>query len=200
MKVNYGPFAVAVAGDGVTAWCSCAFSQRESDRREDSADGTSADDDGSRFSPFSHPHRLTELTAGLSDSQLGHPPEPGEWSVTEVLAHLRSCADVWGDAIEAIVTTEHPTIRAVNPTTWIKTTDYREIGFGPSLQAFTRQREGLLTLLGRLPNDGWSRSATGAGGGQSYSSSPCALTWTDWPVHERSHWRQVAKTVKVLSG
>ena len=145
------------------------------------------------------PDRLTELTAGLSDSQLGHPPEPGEWSVTEVLAHLRSCADVWGDAIEAIVTTEHPTIRAVNPTTWIKTTDYREIGFGPSLQAFTRQREGLLALLGRLPNDGWSRSATVLGGG-----NPFELTVRSYANrlarHERSHWRQVAKTVKVLSG
>jgi len=145
------------------------------------------------------PDRLIELTAGLSGSQLRDAPEPGEWSVTEVLAHLRSCADVWGDAIEAIVITDHPTIRALNPTSWIKTTDYREIGFGPSLQAFTRQRDRLLALLGQLPKEGWSRSATVLGGG-----NPFELTVHSYANrlarHERSHWRQVAKTVKALSG
>ena len=145
------------------------------------------------------PDRLTELTAGLSGSQLRETPESGEWSVTEVLAHLRSCADVWGDAIEAIVITDHPTIRAANPTTWIKTTDYREIEFVPSLQAFLRQRERLLALLGQLPNKGWSRTATVLGGG-----TPFELTVLSYANrlarHERSHWRQVTKTVKALSG
>jgi hypothetical protein len=93
-------------------------------------------------------------------------PEPGEWSVTEIAAHLRSCADVWGQAIEAIAVTDHPTIRAVSPTTWIKSTDYRELAFASSLQAFGGQRDQLLALLGQLPDQGWSRSATVLGGGR----------------------------------
>jgi uncharacterized damage-inducible protein DinB len=145
------------------------------------------------------PDRLIELTAGVTASQLRVAPESGAWSVAEVLAHLRSCADVWGDAIETIIGTDHPTIRAVSPTTWIKSTDYREIEFAPSLQAFTRQRDRQLALLGRLPTEGWSRTATVLGGG-----NPLELTVRSYADrlarHERTHWRQAARTVKALAG
>jgi DinB superfamily len=143
------------------------------------------------------PDRLSDVTGGLTEAQLRASPEPGEWSVTEILAHLRSCADVWGNAVETIVTTEHPTIRAVNPVTWIKSTDYSELKFASSLQAFTKQRDRLLVLLGQLPNQDWSRSATVLGGGR-----PLELTAHRYldrlARHERTHWRQVAKTVRAL--
>jgi len=84
------------------------------------------------------PHRLVALTAVATPAQSRAAPEPGEWSATEVLAHLRSCADMWGQAIEAIVAGDHPTVRAINPTTWIESTDYRELEFRPSLKVFTR--------------------------------------------------------------
>ncbi|MBN1452950.1 MAG: DinB family protein [Anaerolineales bacterium] len=43
------------------------------------------------------PSRLVILSAGLSSAQLHTAPEPGEWSASEILAHLRACSDVWGD-------------------------------------------------------------------------------------------------------
>jgi hypothetical protein len=143
------------------------------------------------------PERLRDLTGDLTEAELHTAPEPGEWSVTEIAAHLRSCADVWGAAIETIAATDHPTIRAVSPTTWIKSTDYRELGFAVSWQAFTKQRDQLLGLLGQLPDQGWSRSATVLGGGR-----PFELTVHSYANrlarHERTHWRQVAKTVRAL--
>jgi hypothetical protein len=144
------------------------------------------------------PGRLSDATGGLTEAQLHAAPEPGEWSVTEILAHLRSCADVWGNAVETIIGTEHPTIRAVSPVTWIKSTDYREQEFAPLLRAFTQQRDGLLAVLGPLPEQGWSRSATVLGGG-----SPLELTVHSYmdrfSRHERTHHRQVAKTVRAVT-
>lgn len=143
------------------------------------------------------PDRLIELTGGLTESQLRASPEPGEWSVAEVVAHLRSCADVWGDAIETIVVADHPTIRAVNPTTWIESTDYRDIEFARSLQAFVKQRDRQLVLLGHLPSEGWSRSATVLGAGKPLELT--VLSYADRLArHERTHWRQVANTAKAL--
>jgi hypothetical protein len=143
------------------------------------------------------PDRLSDLTSELTEVQLQAAPEPGEWSVAEIAAHLRSCADVWGKAIETIVATDHPTIRAVSPTTWIRSTDYRELAFASSWQAFTTQRDRLLALLGCLPDQGWSRSATVLGGGR-----PLELTAHSYANrmarHERTHWRQAAKTVKAV--
>lgn len=105
------------------------------------------------------------LDGDLTEAKLHAAPEPGEWSVAEIAAHLRSCADVWGRAIETIAVTDHPTIRAVSPTTWIKSTDYGQLAFASSLQAFSNQRDQLLALLADLPDQGWSRSATVLGGG-----------------------------------
>jgi len=146
------------------------------------------------------PDRLSDLTRGLTEAQMHASPEPGEWSVPEIAAHLRSCADVWGEAIETIVVTDHPTIRAVSPTTWIHSTDYPKLAFASSLQAFSTQRDRLLALLERLPANDWSRTATVLGAGR-----PLELTTHSYASrlagHERTHWRQVAKTAKaVLDG
>src|SRR5713101_4053520 len=112
------------------------------------------------------PLRLAALTADLSPEELQTRPTPDEWSANEVLAHLRACADVWGNCIMAIIAEDAPTLRAVNPTTWIKKTDYLELDFRPSLRSFTTQRADLLAVLSPLPIDVWSRAATVTGVGK----------------------------------
>src|SRR5487761_1341461 len=43
------------------------------------------------------PARIAALTADLAPAQLHTPPNHDEWSANDVLAHLRACADVWGN-------------------------------------------------------------------------------------------------------
>ena len=109
------------------------------------------------------PPRLAALTAGLAPAQLRTAPDHDGWSANDVLAHLRACADVWGGCIAAILAGDRPTLRAVNPTTWIKRTDYRDQEYRPSLRAFTTQRADLLAVLEPLPQDAWSRAVTVTG-------------------------------------
>src|SRR4051812_23142622 len=104
------------------------------------------------------PPRIAELTAGLTATQLQARPDSETWSVNEVLAHLRSCADMWGGSMTIILTEDEPTLRAINPRTWIKQTNYLDLDFQTSLQTFTEQRAELIALLESLPADGWSRS------------------------------------------
>jgi len=73
---------------------------------------------------------------------------------------------MWGKYIVEILSEDRPTIKAVNPTSWIKKTDYREQEFKPSLQAFTTQRAGLLAVLKPLAPDAWLRMATVTGAGK----------------------------------
>jgi DinB superfamily len=81
------------------------------------------------------PPRLVKLTAGLEQAQLGTAPGDGEWSANEVLAHLRACNEVWGGYyIMTILAEDKPTIKARNPRTWIKKTDYLEQDFRPARQ------------------------------------------------------------------
>ncbi|MGI9058090.1 MAG: hypothetical protein ACR2H5_05890 [Ktedonobacteraceae bacterium] len=70
------------------------------------------------------PPRIAALTAGLAPAQLQTTPNHDGWSANDVLAHLRACADVWGNCIVAMIAEDTLTLRAVNPRTWIKKTYY----------------------------------------------------------------------------
>jgi hypothetical protein len=143
------------------------------------------------------PPRLAALTAGLSPAQLSTPPNAGEWSANDVLAHLRACADVWGDCIAAMISQDRPTIRAVNPRTWIKQTDYLELEFQPSLHASSTQRTHLLAVLEPLPPEEWSRAATVTGAGRVLERT--VLSYAQWlATHERPHVKQIARIVNTM--
>src|SRR5689334_15612935 len=93
------------------------------------------------------PIRIAALTAGLTPAQLRTVPAPDEWSATYLLAHLRSCADIWGDCMRQIVAEDMPTIRAINPRRWIRQTNYRDLEFQASFHSFAEQRAALMTFL-----------------------------------------------------
>ena len=144
------------------------------------------------------PSRIAEAAANVPANLLHVPPGADTWSANDVLAHLRACADIWGGCIEAILAEDSPTIRAVNPRTWIESTDYVEQNFRKSLQAFRGQRDNLLSLLHSLPSDDWSRRATITGAGK-----PLVRTvhdYADWlAVHERPHVKQIQRTVLAVT-
>ncbi len=143
------------------------------------------------------PPRIAALTAGLSPARLRTAPSPGEWSANDVLAHLRACADMWGNCIEVIIAEDRPTIRAINPTTWIKKTDYLELEFRPSLRSFATQRADLLAVLEPLPHEGWSRAATVTGAGKVLTRT--VLDYAQRLArHERTHIKQVERIVNTM--
>ncbi len=141
--------------------------------------------------------RIAVLTAGLTQAQLHTTPNPDEWSANDVLAHLRACADVWGNCIVAIITQDTPTLRAVNPTTWIKKTDYLEQEFQPSLHAFTTQRTELLAVLEPLAPEGWSRAATVTGAGKVLDRTVLGYAQR-LAGHERPHLKQIERIVNTM--
>lgn len=143
------------------------------------------------------PPRLAALTTDLAPAQLRTAPTPGEWSANEVLAHLRACADVWGGCIVAMLAEDKPTLRAVNPRTWMKRTDYLDLEFRPSLHAFATQRADLLALLEPLPPAGWSRAATVTGAGKVLERTVLSYA-RRLADHERPHVKQVERIVTTL--
>ena len=143
------------------------------------------------------PPHIARLTAGLAPAQLHTAPDPDEWSANDVLAHLRACADVWGDCIEVILAQDTPTIRTVNPRTWIRKTDYLEQEFQPSLHAFATQRTDLLKVLEPLAPEGWSRTATVTGAGKVLERT--VLFYARWLAgHERPHLKQIQRIVNTM--
>ncbi len=146
------------------------------------------------------PPRLATLTAGLAPAQLQTAPSVGEWSANEVLAHLRACNEVWGGYyMMTILAQDRPTIKALNPRTWIKTTDYLDQAFQSSLRAFTEQRSKLLAVLEPLPLKDWTRTNTLTGAGKPLQQT--LLSHADGLArHERAHLKQIERTLNALQG
>jgi hypothetical protein len=135
------------------------------------------------------PARLTAVGTGPA---LDHRPSPQEWSAGEVLAHLRSCGEVWGTCIRRILAEDEPTIRAVNPRTWIETTDFAQHSWDEHLAAFTASRAALLAVLRGLAPADWQRRAVVVGAGRPVERT--VLSYGEWlAAHERPHVEQVER-------
>jgi hypothetical protein len=141
------------------------------------------------------PGRIHALLAVRTPEQLRAKAADGGWSAVDVLAHLRSCADVWGGYIARLIAEDNPTFKAVNPTTYMQQTDYPDLAFWPSFGAFAAQRKALLGVLTKLQPGDWKRSATVTGSGKPRVRT--VYTYVEWlAVHERSHFRQIKNIAK----
>ena len=143
------------------------------------------------------PHRLVSMTREFEEARLQEKPDKDAWSVNDILAHLRACADVWGKSILAMIAQDHPTMRYVSPRTWQRKTDYPTQEFQISLEAFTRQRDDLLKLLTPLTLEEWSRGATftGTTRGREQTVFSYARRIVD---HETQHLDQIEEVLNLI--
>jgi DinB family protein len=141
------------------------------------------------------PVELAALTAPLGDARLSTPLADGEWSLVEILAHLRACSDVLGGDLVRVVTEDRPSWRAVNPRTWQHKTDYDTWPFRASLDAFTAQRDELLKRVQHMSDADWQRTATVlVPPGKVYERT--AQYYGEWLAqHERTHVTHLRRTL-----
>ena len=141
----------------------------------------------------------SRLAAVAGSPGLDERPGPDDWSAGEVLAHLRSCGEVWGGCIRRILAEDVPTIRAVNPRTWIERTDFAELGFADHLPAFLESRRSLLELLSGLDVAAWERRALVTGAGRPVERT--VLSYAAWLAsHERPHVAQLERAARAPGG
>ena len=143
------------------------------------------------------PRRIATLTAGVAPDRSRTNSREDEWSANDVLAHLRACADVRGEPIFQIIAEDTPTLRAVDPRTWINQTNYPDLEFRRSLRSFTRQRNDLLAVLQPLPLVGWLRRARVTGAGMVLERD--VLFYGRWLAgHERVHVKQIERILSTI--
>ncbi len=109
------------------------------------------------------PTRLAAMSSRGEEARLHGKVSEAEWTVNEILAHLRVCAEVWGKSILAMISQDQPTLRYVSPRIVAKKRDYTTQAFAASLQTFSQQRNELLQQLTTLDQAAWSRGATFTG-------------------------------------
>lgn len=135
---------------------------------------------------------IAGVTENVDPGRLHHRLTKKSWSANDILAHLRSCADVWGNTIDAMLARDHPTLPEIHPRQWIKETNYLELPFHESFQAFRKQREGLLVTLKDLAFADWSRAAIIAGREHTIFSQARRMV-----KHEKQHCSQIESLLAV---
>ena len=105
------------------------------------------------------PKRIGLLVKGLEEDRLQHKADVKSWSANDILAHLRSCADLWTHSIYAMLAEKEPSFSDINERKWAKVTRYAELPFDQSFLAYSLQRESLVRVLKDLPFGNWEKSA-----------------------------------------
>ena len=105
------------------------------------------------------PRSVAELTTGVDDRALEVKPAEKSWSVRDILAHLRACADVWSFSMYAMLAEDEPVLPDIDERKWAKAAGYGGVPFRESLQVFSLERKDLLRVLRGLPLESWEKPA-----------------------------------------
>jgi hypothetical protein len=135
----------------------------------------------------STPQKLVKLTKGLDKKRLTERPEPGKWSIAEILAHLADTELVAGWRMRLILSQNGTPIQAFDQDVWATRFNYRRRDSKASLQTFTVLRENNLALLKSVPKTLWENY----GMHQERGKESVAHIVRMFAGHDLNHLRQV---------
>lgn len=143
------------------------------------------------------PAALETLASGLEPDRWNRRPHAAEWSVGEILCHLRDVdAEVTLPRTLRLRQEENPFITAEPTDVWAEERQYIREEAAGALDGFLRERTTLLRALQQLSPRDWSRPARHAIFGPTTMSELLGFTVT----HDQNHIRQVAKNIHWLKG
>jgi uncharacterized damage-inducible protein DinB len=99
--------------------------------------------------------KLQKLIKPLSKAQLTRQPEPGKWSIAQVLAHLADAELVGGWRMRSILGSNGISLQAFDQDAWAETFAYSRCDPKVSLETFRVLRENNLRMLKALPKNLW---------------------------------------------
>lgn len=103
---------------------------------------------------------LLTLLEGLSSQAWARRPAPDEWSLTEIVCHLRDIdREVHAPRIESILSTDSPFLPALDTDAWARQRDYAHQSGPEALAALTEYRIQTLHRLESLAPEAWQRPA-----------------------------------------
>jgi hypothetical protein len=99
--------------------------------------------------------KLKKLIHGLTPKQLKWKPEPGKWSIAEILAHLADAEIVASWRMRLIIGASGTTVQPFDQDTWASVFQYGKHDAKHSVEVFRVLRENNLAMLKALPRESW---------------------------------------------
>ncbi|HYL75948.1 MAG TPA: DinB family protein [Bryobacteraceae bacterium] len=106
--------------------------------------------------------RGAELVAvsitGAAGSELDFAPEPGKWSIRQIVAHLADAEIVGTMRMRRVIAEPDPKLEAFDQDAWTQNLDYARRKTSQALETFRRIRGENYELLKELPESAFDRA------------------------------------------
>jgi hypothetical protein len=151
------------------------------------------------LSPRRIPYRLTGNLAviladlsGLSKEEWTRRLAESEWSLTEIVCHLRDVErEVHQPRIQTVLTTDNPFIPGIDADPWARERDYHSQSGPAALNGFAAARQQTRAMLSGLPTETWQRPARHA-----FLGPTTLAEIGGWLLdHDHSHLEQIRRTL-----
>ena len=140
----------------------------------------------------STPKKLQKLVKALSKKQLKRRPEPGKWSIAEIVAHLADTEIVGSWRMRLILGCDGVPIQAFDQDVWATTFSYEDKNPKDALKVFRVLRENNLSMLKSLPKKLWENHGMHSERGKETIAHIVRL----YAGHDLNHLRQVEQIAK----
>jgi len=142
------------------------------------------------------PGRVGALIAGRTTGDLQRSPEPGRWSVAQIVSHLADVEIVLAYRLRMILSAPGGPIQAFDQDAWVASEHAQRGDTHASLALFTAIRASTVRLLGSLTDDELERFGMHAERGAESVRHILRMT----AGHDRNHLAQIERLVDRRSG
>jgi len=104
------------------------------------------------------PELVAVAITGASGAELDYAPEPGKWSIRQILCHLADSEIVGVDRFRRVIAEDNPTIVAYDQEAWAHNLDYSRRKISQALDTFRHIRAENYELLKELPEESFERT------------------------------------------
>lgn len=104
------------------------------------------------------PERLREEVTGLSEAQLRFRPGDGQWSLKEVIGHVRDFAEIDHDRLVRMITQERPVLVGYDQEDLAREHNHQEANLETVLAELASVRQQTVHVVTELVDANWART------------------------------------------
>lgn len=138
------------------------------------------------------PKKIKKLIKKMKKKVLYKKPEPGKWSVAEIIAHLAETELVLGWRYRSIAEKNGIVIQSFEQDDWAKNSRYEKSDIGSMLEMYTVLRDANLRFLAGLPAEQWENF----GMHQERGKETITHIRNMEAGHDLNHFKQIEKILK----
>ncbi len=140
------------------------------------------------------PEILKTRVEALSEAQLRARVAPDEWTMIEMIAHLRDANELIAWRLDKILKEDNPTFAFAGVNERVAQSDYNALDVKQLLDEFTRDRSAIVERLEHLTPEQWARRAIH----QTHGERDVAGQMQIFVEHDAGHLDQLERVIQKL--